>query len=405
MKIETPVSSHLQAVANASRPFVEFLTRSAWAQRRGESDICDFVVGNPHDAPLPSFVGVLRGAADPKTPDWFGYKLNERSACQAVARGLKQRLGVQFEADDIFLTKGASTAIAIALSTFVSPGEEVVFFSPPWFFYEPMISFVRAVPVRAAVDPNSFDLDLGALSAAITSKTRAVIINSPNNPTGKVYSPDVLRRLGRLLEAASAKYGKAIYLLSDESYSRIIFDGRSFATPTAFYPYSLLIYSYAKALLTPGERLGYLALSSNMPNRDSLRMSLFITQCSGFGFPDAVLQHALPELEGICIDVNELQQRRDTLFNALTEFGYSMHRPEGAWYLLPRCPIKDDKLFVQWLAEEDIFVMPGSIVELPGFFRISLTATPKMIADSLRGFQSSLRRVREFKSSAELVGV
>jgi aspartate aminotransferase len=387
--IEAPISQHLDAVRSTSAPFVEFLLGSAWAKRMGAHDICDFVVGNPHDMPLPAYVEAIRRASVPLHAGWFGYMTNEPLARDVVARSLRERLGIAFESDDVFMTRGASSALLIALSTVLKPGDEVIFLSPPWFFYAPMIAFARGVPVRVRVHPTTFDIDIDAVAMAITPRTRAVIVNSPNNPTGKIYPPGTLDRLAAVLSAASAKYGRAVYLVSDESYNRILFDGRRFPSPTAHYPHSFLVYSYAKALLTPGQRLGYLALPSSMPCRERMRAALFSTQCSGYGFPDAVLQRAITDLEPLCIDMGRLARRRDLLVDSLRSQGYDVHIPEGSWYLLPRSPLADDAAFADLLAADDVFVLPGRIVDLPGYFRISLTASDEMVERSLPRFAAA----------------
>jgi aspartate aminotransferase len=267
----------------------------------------------------------------------------------------------------------------------------VVFLSPPWFFYESMIAFARGVPVRVKVDLESFDLDVDAIAAALSPRTRAVIVNSPNNPTGRIYPPETLQRLAEVLVDASEEYGKTIYLLSDEAYNRILFDGRRFPTPTAYYPNSFLLYSYGKTLLTPGQRLGYLALPPTMPGREHMRAAILATQFSGYGVPDAVLQHAMPDLEPLCIDLAQLQRRRDVLVHALRQQGYQVQVPEGTFYLLPRSPIPDDEAFAELLAADDVFVLPGRIVELPGYFRISLTANDKMVERSIPRFSAAIQ--------------
>jgi len=384
------ISEHLQAVHAASRPFLEFLAGSSWGRARGTAGICDFVVGNPQEMPLPGYVEALQRAIIPQDCNWFGYKTNELLACNTAAQYLRERLHVPFAAEDIFMTKGASNALTIVLSTIIDCQEEVIFLSPPWFFYEPMIYFVRGIPVRVRVNMATFELDLGAIAAAITPRTRAVILNSPNNPTGKIYSPDALQELARLLENASARFGRAIYLISDESYSRIVFDGSRFTSPTLYYPRTFLIYSYSKALLTPGQRLGYIAVAPSMPDRDSIRSAIFTTQCAGFGFPDAVLQYAIPEFERLCIDINQLQRRRDYLRSALQTLGYEVNMPEGAWYLLLRTPIENDSVFAEMLAKENVFVLPGTVCEMPGYVRICLTASDDMVEQSIRAFAAVL---------------
>jgi aspartate aminotransferase len=392
--MEAPISQHLAAVELASSPFMEFLKGSAWSKRAGSPEICDFVAGNPQDMALPEYVEAIRRASIPQDPTWFAYKTNDPVAREVAAQSLRDRLGIAFEPDDVFMTKGASTALAIALATVVSPGDEVLFMSPPWFFYESMIEFARAVPVRVKVDLDTFDLDIPAIAAAITPRTRAVIVNSPNNPTGRIYPPETLDRLAEVLAAASQHHGRTIYLLSDEAYNRILFDGRRFPSPAAHYPNTLLLYSYGKTLLAPGQRLGYLALPPSMPGRERMRAGLVVTQFSGYGVPDAVLQHALPDLEPLCIDLVQLQRRRDTLVESLRQQGYDVHVPEATFYLLPRSPIPDDFAFTDLLAADDVFVLPGRIVELPGYFRISLTATDEMVERSIERFGAAIDAVR-----------
>jgi aspartate aminotransferase len=257
-----------------------------------------------------------------------------------------------------------------------------------------MIAFARGVPVRVKVDLSTFDLDVDAISGAITPRTRAVIVNSPNNPTGRIYPPETLDRLARVLTSASEANGRTIYLLSDEAYNRILFDGRTFPSPTGHYPNSFLLYSYGKTLLAPGQRLGYLALPPTMPGRERMRQALMLTQFSGYGVPDAVLQYALPELEPLCIDLAQLQRRRDVLVGALREQGYDVHVPEATFYLLPRSPLPDDGAFADLLAAEDVFVLPGRIVELPGYFRISLTATDDMVERAVPRFAAAIEAAR-----------
>lgn len=243
-------------------------------------------------------------------------------------------------------------------------------------------------PVRVRVDPVTFDLDLDAIAAAITPRTRAIIVNSPNNPTGRIYPRETLRALSDLLAEASARQGRPIYLLSDEAYSRIVFDGRTYPSPTEVYPYTLLIYTYGKTLLAPGQRIGFIALPPMMPERDTLREALVTAQVlTGFTFPNALLQHALAEIDQLSIDIRHLQVRRDRLVGALREAGYEVHVPEGTFYLLPRAPIADDLDFSQVLLRHNILCLPGSVTEMPGYFRLSMTASDEMIERALPGFE------------------
>ena len=386
------VSRLISGLQARTGPLLEFLTRSTWARRRGEPGLADFVVGNPQEMPLPGFVDALRRNLEPRSVDWFAYQMSDPAACDVVAAGLNARLGAgSFSADDVLMTTGAFAGLSIALKTVIDPGDEVIFLSPPWFFYEALIAAEGAVPVRVRLQPPDFDLDIDAIAAAITSRTRAIVVNSPQNPTGRIYSAASLRALANVLDQASTANDRRIYLLSDEAYSHIVFDGGEFVSPTRAYPWSVLIYTYGKTLLTPGQRIGYMALPSQMPDdeRTALRDGLMMAQVvTGYAFPNALLQHSLPALETLSIDVGALQRRRDRMVAGLRAAGYSVGVPEGTFYLLPKAPIDDDLAFVDRLAEHDVFVLPGAAVELPGYFRISLTATDAMVEQALPVFAS-----------------
>jgi aspartate aminotransferase len=364
-------------------------------RRKGQSDVCDFTFGNPHQMPPDRYVNTLREALTPKNDQWFAYQTNGEAAREAAAESLQRLLDVPFRTEDIYLTTGGFAAIALALKTVADPGDEVIYSLPPWFLYEPLILEAGLVPVKVTVDTASFDLDLDAIEAAITERTRVVIVNSPNNPTGRIYPPELLGRLAELLESASARIGRRIYLVSDEAYNRIVFDGLRFHSPAEFYPHTLLAYSYGKTHLSPGQRVGYLALPPAMPHRDEMRPAITGLQVAmGWVYPNALLQHALPELEKFSIDVGQLQQRRDRLVGALGGMGYSVQPPEGSFYLYVPSPVPDDEAFTGSLARRGVFVFPGALFETPGFFRISLTANDDMVERSLPAFEEAIEEQR-----------
>ncbi len=386
-------SERITAVRDSQRGFWNFLTRAESAKRRGQPGALDFSLGNPHEMPPTGYTEALVKWTEPQHPQWFNYATNDPGAQAAVAASLRDWRGIPFEPADIAMTTGAFGAIAAAMHALVDPGEEVIFSLPPWFNYEAMIVAVGGVPMKVRLDPASFDLDLEAIAAAITPKTRMVIVNVPHNPTGRIYPPETLQRLADILTLASSKHGRTIYILSDEPYSRLVFDGKSLHSPTAHYPNSLLAYSYGKTLLTPGERIGYLALPPTMPEREILRESITLAQIvCGFAFPNAILQYAIGDLEKLSIDLGHLQRKRDRLLDGLRAAGYDIHTPEGTFYLLPKSPIPDDVRFCEMLAEEDVFVLPGSICEIPGYFRITFTATDEMIERALPRFAAAMAR-------------
>lgn len=390
--LSSAVSTRITDVHRSIEALIRFISDSPYARRQADPAICDFTFGNPHEMPLPGFVDALRGAVEPRDTNWFAYKQSEPAACEVVAASLRGRYDEPFAAEDVLLTNGAFAALAVALAALVEPGEQVIFNSPAWFFYEPIIRNYGGMPVRVRVDPATFDLDVDAIANAINRHTRAVIVNSPNNPTGKIYPPATLARLSELLLDASGRFGRPIWLLSDDAYSRIVFDGRRFCSPATTYPFSCLLYTYGKTLLTPGQRIGYIALPPSMSRRDVVREALITAQMvSGWAFPNAVLQHSLPRFESMAIDIAHLQHKRDRMVAALREIGYELHVPEGTFYLMVRSPLDDETRFGELLAAQDIFCMPGSLVELPGFFRVSLTANDVMIDRALPGFAAAWR--------------
>jgi aspartate aminotransferase len=387
------VSQRVQGALGAIDPFLRFF--SFYSEHAQTPDLSDFAVGNPHEMPLLGFVEALQRWSTPQNKDWFAYKMNEDNARQAVAQTLRAWRGLPFEAEDIHMTTGGFAAITVALNAVVNAGDEVIFITPPWFFYESLILSAGGIPVRTRINPHTFDLDLNAIAAQITPRTCAVLINSPNNPTGKIYPPETLQALAALLTESSQRLGRPIYLLSDEAYSRIVYDGRSFPSPTAYYPNSFLLYTYGKTLLTPGQRLGYIALPPTMPDRDAMRAIIFGTQVlTGYAFPNALLQHALPDLEKLSIDIEHLQEKRDWMVRELRQSGYEVHVPEGTFYLMPRSPLADDWAFSQILAAHNILCLPGMVVEMPGYFRLSLTANDQMIERALPNFSKAFEEAR-----------
>lgn len=387
------LSRRMDALMAAAMPIYQF-EFSPLSAKGAEAGVSNFAFGNPQEMPLTGFVGALQKWSVPQNKDWFAYKMSEPAGREAVANVLRERRGMPFVADDILLTNGAFAGLSVCINALVDPGDEVIFISPPWFFYEALIVSAGGTPVRVKINPETYDLDLSAIEAAITPKTRAIIINSPNNPTGKIYPPATLEQLGSLLTRASERNGRTIYLLSDEAYSRIIFDDRVYTTPTAYYPHSLMIYTYGKVLLTPGQRIGYIALPPTMPEREEMRVGLMGAQLgTGYAFPNAILQYALGDLENLSIDIPHFQHKRDWLVKELRRMGYQVHSPEGTFYLLPRSPIEDDWAFVERLLDHNIFCLPGKVCEMPGYFRISLTANDDMIERALPGFEAAIRSI------------
>ena len=383
-------SARIKAADAAFAAVNRFYSSSRYAERRFDADVCDFTFGNPHELPLPGLVAAIREHAQPHDENWFAYKSSEEKPQAFLAEHVGRELGLAFETRDIALTTGAFAAIMVAFHLVLDSGDEAIISEPAWFCYEPLLLAAAAVPRKVALRAPAFDLDLDAIERAIGSKTRLVIVNSPHNPTGRIYTRATLEKLADLLHRASARIGHRIYLLSDEPYRRLRFDGRPFESPAAVYPWTFISYSYGKVLLAPGQRLGYLALSPLMPapDRRALADSMFSAQMAlGWCFPNAVMQYAVPDLETLSIDRTALTRRRDRLMATLNESGYDVLRPEGTFYLWSKWPDGDPAQHWSRLADRNVFVLPGSLMNAPGYFRISLTASDDMVERALPAFR------------------
>lgn len=384
------VSTRVQSADSAFAAVKHFYFDSRYGERRLDAGISDFTFGNPHELPLLGVVSAIRQRAVPHDKNWYAYKTSEEEPQAFLAEHAGRELGLDFEPEDIALTAGAFAAIMVAFHQILDVGDEAIFSEPAWFCYESMLLVAGAVPRKVALKAPNFDLDLAAIEAAIGPKTRLVIVNTPHNPTGRIYARDDISQLAELLERASARIGRRIYLLSDEPYRRLRFDGNGFDSPASIYPWTLISYSYGKVLLAPGQRLGYLAISPLMPpeDRQALRDSVFSAQMAlGWCFPNAVMQYSVPDLETLSIDQAGLTRRRDQLLSTFDAAGYDYLKPEGTFYLWSKWPKGDPEALWNALADRNVFVLPGSVMNCPDYFRLSLTASDSMVERALPAFQ------------------
>ncbi|MGH2717772.1 MAG: aminotransferase class I/II-fold pyridoxal phosphate-dependent enzyme [Actinomycetota bacterium] len=342
-------------------------------------DACDFLAGNPTGLPIPGYIEALQAAVVPDSPAYFRYGPPWQPAVDAAAAALGARLKLDLDPEDVFLTRGAASGLVVLLRVLLDPGDEVVMMSPPWFFYESLVLQEGGVPVVVPLTDDRFDLDLEAIERALTPKTRVVLINTPHNPSGRIYPADDLAGLGEILEAASARSGRRVYLMSDEAYARILFDGNEMVTPAHHYPATFMLHTYSKTILAPMQRAGYLALAPGMPAAGTLRQAVLWASLTSSAPPDTGMQHAIPRLKELIIDLAPLRARRDRLVTALRDNGYRLGVPQAGFYLFVRTPIPDAVAFCDWLAERKVFTLPGEAFDRPGYFRLSLTATDDMV--------------------------
>ncbi len=368
----------------------------ALRQRHGDAAVFDLSLGNPIAPPPAEFSRELRKLAESPVEGMHRYMENAGYAESraAVAAGLSRESGVSFSPNDVVMTCGAAGALNVALRTILNPGDEVIVFAPYFVEYIHYIDNHGGVP-RILPTDDRFIPRLDALEQAISAKTRAVIINSPNNPTGVVYSEEFISALGSLLAAEESRHGSEIYLISDEPYRRIIFDAMKYPHIWRHHRNSIVVTSHSKDLSLPGERIGYLALNPAAREREQLIGGfIFCNRILGFVNAPALMQRIVARLQEVSVPPALYQQKRDFLYEQLTGMGYSVVKPQGAFYMFPKTPTPDDVAFVQALRDFGVLTVPGRGFGLPGYFRIAYCVDDRTLEGSLDGFRKAARKYK-----------
>ncbi|MBN2060741.1 MAG: pyridoxal phosphate-dependent aminotransferase [Deltaproteobacteria bacterium] len=360
----------------------------------GADNVFDFSLGNPNLEPPSEFKKVLRELANSNIEGMHSYMSNSGypETRRAVATYLSKNNRQEFSSEDIVMTVGAGGALNVVLKTILDPLDEVIIPSPYFVEYNFYVDNHQGVPRIVKTKPD-FSLDLDAIAGAVTGKTKALLINSPNNPTGKIYSEKELNDLGRLLEEQSRVVGHPIYLISDEPYRKIVYNGVSVPSIFGVYKESFVVNSFSKDLSLPGERIGYAALNPDIGDRGTIASGMVLcNRIIGFVNAPALMQRAVARLLDVSVDVSIYKKKRDMLCDGLSSFGYELTRPEGAFYLFPKSPIEDDVAFVSALQEENILTTPGIGFGGPGHFRISYCVSDSTIEKSLPGFERTIKK-------------
>jgi aspartate aminotransferase len=362
----------------------------------GDANVFDLSLGNPVMEPPPEFHQELRRLADNPIKGMHRYMPNNGyvETRQAVADDLTAETGIAFSANDIVMTCGAAAAINVVLKTILNPGQEVLLLSPYFVEYGYYVDNHNGVAVVVPTDED-FQPDLSAIEAAITPRTRALILNSPNNPSGVIYSAECLQALGDLLDRKQREYGAEIFIISDEPYRRIIYDGLTYPQVFPHYEQTIVVNSHAKDLALPGERIGYVAVNPHYAGREELAGGLtFCNRILGFVNAPALMQHVVRALQGVSVDVADYQRKRDFLYTQLTEMGYSVNKPQGAFYLFPKSPVEDDTEFVNALQERLVLAVPGRGFGTPGYFRISYCLDDWVLEGAMDGMAKVIDQVK-----------
>ena len=359
----------------------------------GEENVFDLSLGNPVVEPPPELREALINAARDERPGLHRYMPNAGypDVRAAIAQSLSPECKVALSENDIVMICGAAGGLNVTLKTLLDPDDEVIIFSPFFVEYLFYIDNHGGKVVTVATDKN-FSLDLDALEKAITSRTKAVIINSPNNPTGVVYSRKILEGLAAVLKKASEKNGNAIYLISDDPYKKIAFDGMETPNICEFYDNSIYITSHSKDLAVPGERIGFIAVHPGAEDAGQVMAGMiFANRVLGFVNAPALIQRAVKDVQHVSVDVEQYRKKRDFLYQELTRIGYSVVKSQGAFYFFPQSPIEDEVEFVRILATKKVLVVPGRGFGLPGYFRISYCLPDSVIKGSIAGFEEAYK--------------
>lgn len=357
----------------------------------GEENVFDLSLGNPVIEPPEEVRKALIESARDESHGLHRYMPNAGLADvrAVIAESLSPECKVELSANDVVMVCGAAGGLNITLKTLLDPGDEVIIFAPyfvEYLFYADNHGG-KAVAVPTLDD---FRLNFEALQNALNEKTKAVIINSPNNPTGVLYSRQELQELARVLKAHSDKLGKAVYLISDDPYKKITFDGVEAPNIMEFYQDSIYITSHSKDIALPGERIGFLAVHPQCESAGLLMAGLiFCNRVLGFVNAPALIQRVVKQVQGVTVDVEQYRRKRDYLYYELTRIGYQVVKPQGAFYFFPKSPLEDEVEFVKKLADEKVLVVPGRGFGLPGYFRISYCLPDSVIEGSIAGFEKA----------------
>ncbi|MDD2467599.1 MAG: pyridoxal phosphate-dependent aminotransferase [Desulfobulbus sp.] len=394
----------MSGVAKKMQTFAE---KSSWIRKMfeegakmkaefGADKVFDFSIGNPDVPPPAKFYTVLRELAQDEQPGIHGYMPNAGYPMvrEALAKRLGAEQGVKFEINDILMTCGAAGGLNVIFKALLDPGDEVIILAPFFVEYNFYIDNHGGVAKIVPTD-KEFNLDLKAIEEALSEKTKVVLVNSPNNPTGQIYSGESLKQLGQLLDQAGAKFNTTIYLVSDEPYRNIVFDGTEVPPLMNTTTNAILASSYSKELSLPGERIGYLAVHPDMAEKGSVVGALTLAnRILGFVNAPALMQRAVMQLQDVSADNAIYARRLEVFCKVLDEAGMSYVRPKGAFYLFPQTPI-DDVEFSKLLAEQKILAVPGRGFGMPGYIRLAFCVDEKVIAGSVAGFKKAMELAKK----------
>ncbi|NNF47502.1 MAG: pyridoxal phosphate-dependent aminotransferase [Desulfofustis sp.] len=385
-----------------SEKMIHFSEKSSWIRKMfeegarlkaeyGNDQIFDFSLGNPDVPPPREFRKILMDVAAETRPGQHAYMPNGGLPWvrEAIAARMSGEQNIQVNPADMLMSCGAAGAINVVMKALLNPGDEVILLAPYFVEYNFYVDNHGGVG-RVVNTDEQFNIDLVAIEEVLSEKTKAVIINSPNNPTGQLYSAESIAALGNLLDRTAQKFSTTIYLISDEPYRKIIFDDHKVPSIFEHVRNSIVLSSFSKDLSLPGERIGYLAVHPEADDKTALLDAMTLaTRILGFVNAPALIQRVVAELQDAVVDNSIYARRRELFCTILEEAGYDFIRPKGAFYLFPKAPIDDDVAFCSLLQKQKILAVPGRGFGAPGYFRLAFCIDEDYIARSASGFRAA----------------
>ncbi len=390
------VAKKMQAFAEKSSWIRKMFEEGAKMKAEfGAENVFDFSLGNPDVPPPAKFKEVLKDLAENDKPGVHSYMPNGGYPYvrEALAAKLSQEQDVDLGMGDVLMTCGAAGGLNVTMKSLLDPGDEVIILAPFFVEYNFYVDNHGGVTKIVATD-EEFNIDLSAVEEALTEKTKAVLINSPNNPTGQVYTKESLTALGKLLDRAGEKFCNTIYLISDEPYRKIVFDGIEVPSILSTTTNSIVVSSYSKDLSLPGERIGFIAVHPDMHDKGTLLDAMTLAnRILGFVNAPALMQRVVAELQDVSVDSSIYERRREVFCKVLDDAGFTYVKPKGAFYLFPKTPI-DDVEFCAVLQEEKILAVPGRGFGAPGYIRLAFCIDEKIIAASADAFKRAMAKAK-----------
>lgn len=391
-----------------SKKIVDNLSNASWIRAmfeegeklrkiHGADKVFDFSIGNPEVEPPLAVKSKIEELVKANNPGKHRYMANAGYADvrQKVADYIRTETGLPLTSENIVMTCGAAGGLNVVLKSILNPNEEVIILAPFFVEYLTYIDNHGGVPVVVEADTSSFQPNLKSLEGKINEKTKAIIINTPNNPSGVIYKEEVLKQISALIDKKEKEFGTSIFVLSDEPYAKITYDDAKVPSMLNIFKNSIIVNSFSKSLALPGERIGYIAVNPAIPEVSLLMAALvYCNRVLGYVNAPALMQKVIADTIGEGVDVAEYKKKRDLLYNHLTSLGFSCIKPEGAFYLFPKCPINDDIEFAKIAVKYNILVVPGKGFGCPGYFRLSYAVNIKTVEDSLPAFTEL---AKEFK--------